>query len=232
MAKLVIKNHRPWQMAVAIISLSMVLSLITWLLLDTNHWQSIYRQLSGNSSARQLIEENQLLIAENEELKGKILMLEQTTRLDQETAIQMQNDIRLLQDEIYDLKRELEFYKGIMVTSKQVSGFDIHGIFINPLSKINNYNVKIVLTNVAKSDRLIEGTLDFTIDGTENNRKQSLKLSKIITDGSSDLSFQLKNFRQVEVNIQLPAEFEPDRIWVIANINKANTPPVSRYYDW
>ncbi len=219
-------------MAVAIISLSMVLSLITWLLLDTNHWQSIYRQLSGNSSARQLIEENQLLIAENEELKGKILMLEQTTRLDQETAIQMQNDIRLLQDEIYDLKRELEFYKGIMVTSKQVSGFDIHGIFINPLSKINNYNVKIVLTNVAKSDRLIEGTLDFTIDGTENNRKQSLKLSKIITDGSSDLSFQLKNFRQVEVNIQLPAEFEPDRIWVIANINKANTPPVSRYYDW
>ncbi len=144
----------------------------------------------------------------------------------------MQNDIRLLQDEIYDLKRELEFYKGIMVTSKQVSGFDIHGIFINPLSKINNYNVKIVLTNVAKSDRLIEGTLDFTIDGTENNRKQSLKLSKIITDGSSDLSFQLKNFRQVEVNIQLPAEFEPDRIWVIANINKANTPPVSRYYDW
>ncbi len=219
-------------MPVAIISLSMVLSLITWLLLDTNHWQSIYRQLSGNSSARQLIEENQLLIAENEELKGKILMLEQTTRLDQETAIQMQNDIRLLQDEIYDLKRELEFYKGIMVTSKQVSGFDIHGIFINPLSKINNYNVKIVLTNVAKSDRLIEGTLDFTIDGTENNRKQSLKLSKIITDGSSDLSFQLKNFRQVEVNIQLPAEFEPDRIWVIANINKANSPPVSRYYDW
>ncbi|NNE36832.1 MAG: hypothetical protein HKN08_00895, partial [Gammaproteobacteria bacterium] len=212
MARLVIKNHRPWQMAVAIITLSMVLSLVTWLLLDNNHWQVIHRQLSGNSSASQLIEENQSLITENTDLKGKILMLEQTSRLDQETAVQMQNDLMVLQDEIYGLKRELEFYKGIMDTSKRVSGFDIHGVFINPLNKPNHFNIKVVLTNVDRSDRILEGVLDISVDGIQNNRKESLKLSNMITNGSPDLSFQLKNFRQMDVNVELPSEFEPERI--------------------
>ncbi len=232
MPRLVIKNHRPWQMAVAIITLSMALSLVTWLLLDNNHWQLIYRQLSGNSAISQLIEENRSLIAENAALKDKILMLEQTTRLDQETAVQMQNDLKALQDEIYGLKRELEFYKGIMDTSKRVSGFDIHGVFINSLHKPNYYTIKVVLTNVARSDRVLEGTLDLTVDGIQNNRKESLKLSNMITDGTPDLSFQLKNFSQIEVNFELPSEFEPEKIWIIANIDKANMPSVSRFYDW
>ena len=74
-------------MALAVVTLSMLISLITWFFLDNNHWQVIHKQLSGNTSAKELIEENQLLLAENSELNGKILMLDQTTRLDQETAI-------------------------------------------------------------------------------------------------------------------------------------------------
>jgi hypothetical protein len=232
MARLVIKNHRPWQMAVAIIALSSVLSLMTWLLLDNNHWQVIRSQLSKNSSTEDLIEENQVLVAENSELNGRILMLEQTTRLDQETAVQMQQDLKTLQDDIYGLKRELEFYKGVMDTSKRVSGFDIHGTFVVPLSKPNHYQMKIVLTNVDRSDRILEGNLDIRVDGMLNNGKRTLNLSNIIVDEITDLSFELKNFKQIEVNFQLPAEYVPEKIRVVASINKTNLPLITRAFDW
>jgi hypothetical protein len=232
MVRLVIKNHRPWQMALAIITLSMVISLITWLFLDNNHWQVIHKQLSGNTSAKELIEENQVLQAQNSELNGKILMLDQTTRLDQETAIGMQQELKGLQDEIYKLKRELEFYKGVMDTSKSASGFDIHGIYIEPLNKPSHYHMKVVLTNVDKANRILQGSLDMDIDGMQNNRKQTLNISTIVVDELGGLSFELKNFKQIELNFALPLEFEPERVRVIANLNKTNIPPIIRLYEW
>lgn len=232
MVRLVIKNHRPWQMALAIITLSMVISLITWLFLDNNHWQVIHKQLSGNTSAKELIEENQVLQAQNSELNGKILMLDQTTRLDQETAIGMQQELKGLQDEIYKLKRELEFYKGVMDTSKSASGFDIHGIYIEPLNKPSHYHMKVVLTNVDKANRILQGSLDMDIDGMQNNRKQTLNISTIVVDELGGLSFELKNFKQIELYFALPLEFEPERVRVIANLNKTNIPPIIRLYEW
>lgn len=219
-------------MALAIITLSMVISLITWLFLDNNHWQVIHKQLSGNTSAKELIEENQVLQAQNSELNGKILMLDQTTRLDQETAIGMQQELKGLQDEIYKLKRELEFYKGVMDTSKSASGFDIHGIYIEPLNKPSHYHMKVVLTNVDKANRILQGSLDMDIDGMQNNRKQTLNISTIVVDELGGLSFELKNFKQIELNFALPLEFEPERVRVIANLNKTNIPPIIRLYEW
>ncbi len=219
-------------MALAVVTLSMLISLITWFFLDNNHWQVIHKQLSGNTSAKELIEENQLLLAENSELNGKILMLDQTTRLDQETAIGIQQELKGLQDEIYKLKRELEFYKGVMDTSKSVSGFDIHGIYIEPLNKPSHYHMKVVLTNVDKANRILQGSLDMNIDGIQNNRKQTLNISTIIVDELGGLSFELKNFKQIELNFALPLEFEPERVRVIANLNKANIPPLIRIYEW
>lgn len=219
-------------MALAIVTLSMVISLITWFFLDNNHWQVIHKQLIGNTSSKELIDENQVLQADNNELNEKILMLEQTTRLDQETAIGMQQELMVLQDEVYKLKRELEFYKGVMDTSKSASGFDIHGIYIEPLNKPGHYHMKVVLTNVDKADRLLEGSLDMNIDGMQNNRKQTLNISTIIVDELGGLSFELKNFKQIELNFALPLEFEPERVKVISNFNKANIPPLIRIYEW
>ena len=48
MSSLVVKNHRPWQFAAAIVILSMFLASFTWLLLDKGHWALIYEQIGDN----------------------------------------------------------------------------------------------------------------------------------------------------------------------------------------
>ena len=232
MPRLVIKNHRPWQMAIAIIALSMVISLITWLLLDNNHWQVIYDQLSGNLTTRDLIETNQVLLDENTELKGRIIMLEQTTSLDKDTAIHLQNELTTLQDEIYQLKRELEFYQGVMDTTRRVSGLNIHGIYVESLSKPNQFVLKLVLTNVVRNDRVLQGKLDINIEGIQNNRKQKLNMRNILIDESADLSFELKSFRRVEYAFEIPHEFVANRVLVKVTMRNTREPPMNKVYDW
>ncbi|MGY8813205.1 MAG: DUF6776 family protein [Gammaproteobacteria bacterium] len=232
MSKFIIKSHRPWQMAVAIIALSMVISIFTWLLLDTNHWEVIYHQLSGNITTKDLLGSNQKYRDENSQLKDKIIMLEQTTQLDKDTAIHMQNALMSLQDEIYKQKRELEFYQGVMDATRGASGLDIHGIYVEPLTKPNQYVIKLVLTNVTLSDRLLEGSLDIQIDGMQNKNKHNLDISTILLDENASLTFELKSFRRVEYEIELPTEYLPHRILVKVHVGNAREQPISKIYDW
>lgn len=92
--------------------------------------------------------------------------------------------------------------------------------------------MKVVLTNVDKANRILQGSLDMDIDGMQNNRKQTLNISTIVVDELGGLSFELKNFKQIELYFALPLEFEPERVRVIANLNKTNIPPIIRLYEW
>jgi hypothetical protein len=232
MPKFIIKSHRPWQMAVAIIALSMVISIFTWLLLDTNHWKVIYHQLSGNIITKDLLDSNQKYRDENSQLKGQIAMLQQTTQLDKGTAIHMQNELKSLQDEIYQQKRELEFYQGVMDATRGASGLDIHGIYVEPLTKPNQYVIKLVLTNVTLSDKLLEGSLDIHIDGMQNKNKHNIDISTILLDENTELTFKLKSFRRVEYEFELPAEYLARRILVKVYVGNAKEQPISKIYDW
>jgi hypothetical protein len=232
MPKLVIKSHRPWQMALAIIALSAIIAVFTWLLLDTNHWQVIYNQLRGNITTKELLESNQAFREENNELKGTIVRLQQTTQLDKETAIHLQNELKSLQDEVYRQKRELEFYQGVMDTTRGVSGLDIHGLYVEPLFKPNQYVIKLVLTNVTRSDKLLEGYLELQINGIKDSKKQKLNLSDLVLDENTDFKFELKSFRRVEFNFKLPNEFLAERVLVQVYVGNAKEPPINKIFDW
>ncbi len=232
MAKLVIKSHRPWQMAIAIIALSMLMSALTWFLLDKNHWDVIYDELGGNNTTKQLLETNQQLQEENRNLTDRVFMLEQTTQLDQDTAVLMQSELKSMQDQIYQLKRELEFYQGVMDTTREVLGLEIHGIYVEPLAKQDQYMIKIILTNVARNDRVLGGDISITLEGSSGNRRQRLNMNTLLIDEVTDLSFQIKSFKRVEYGFQLPSEFTPERVIVTVKLDRRNDPPISRTYDW
>ena len=119
MPRLVIKTHRPWQSIIAVIALSVLIALVTWLLLDSSYWSFLIQNNSNHNDTRSLLETNHQLEKQNTELNDRIIMLEQTTRLDKETAVMLQKDMIALQDQIYKLKRELEFYQGVMDSARK-----------------------------------------------------------------------------------------------------------------
>lgn len=232
MPRLVIKSHRPWQWTIAIIALSMAITLVTFLLLDNSFWRILTARIGESNTTLTLRETNRALEAQNRELNNRILMLEQTTSLDKETAVMLQAEMVDLQNQIYQQKQELEFYQGVMDAARKTVGMDIHGLYIEPVSVKNRYLLKLVLTHVSKNDNVIKGNLNINIEGTQNGERLRLALAGLSVNDKADFGFEIKSFKRLEYEFELAAEFVADQVVVLIEPKTGGESAISKTYDW
>jgi hypothetical protein len=231
MPRLVIKSHRPWQGIISVTALSIVIALVTWQMLDTSYWRIISSMTGRNNEERTLMEANRQLVAQNQDLGSRLLMMEQTTKVDRDTAAMLQKEMIALQDQIYKLKRELEFYQGAMDSARKTVGMDIHGVYIEPAGGSNRYLLKLVLTHVSKNDTVMKGRLAVTIEGTLNGKEQRLDLGSLL-DEKTDFDFEIKSFKRLEYEFGLDEDFVAKQVIVRVNPTIAGEAPFSKTYEW
>ena len=231
MTRLVVKSHRPVQFALAVILLSMLMAMVSWLLLNQGYWALIYRQLHANHDRKHLLQDNERLKKRNNALRAHVLMLERTTSLDRQTETLLQKDIRNLQENVFHLKGELAFYQGVMESSSKVKGLVINGIYVSPLSRKNAYRLKLILTHVS-SPLYAEGTISVSIEGLQNGKVRYLDLKDISLDQSLDLAFKFRNFKRFEFNLAFPDGFRPQRVHVVLQPKDKKQSKITKVFDW
>lgn len=233
MSRLVVKSHRPWQFALAVVFLSVFFTVLTWLLLDYSHWSVIQDRIQTSKDRKLLWEVNQGLIEENKRLRNQVHMLEQTTDLDKRTSALLQDELASLQDEIHRLKGELEFYQGIMESTRNTEGLNIYGIHVTPLSADRSFLLRLVLTHVVKGDRVAQGKLEVSIEGrTGDETLRRYALRELSVNESPDMTFRFKNFKRFENNLSLPEGFEPQRVVVRIQPSEDEQAVISKVFEW
>lgn len=232
MSHLVVKSHRPLQFSLAIILLSMLIAFLTWLFLDSSHWSYIYARFGANHDQKLLWEANQELERENTALRERLMVLERTTTLDKQTSALVQDEIRDLQEEVFRLKGELQFYQGIMEATGEGKGLDVQGIFVRPLSRGNGYRLKLILTHVSNKDSVAEGMMDVSIEGIQDGGAHFLNLKDVTLDQTIDLTFNFRNFKRFESNLALPAGFAPQRVFVELQPKDKKQSKIKKIFDW
>ena len=232
MSKLVIKKHRPLEIVLAAVLFSTAFSVIVWLLLDANHWNFIKNRLSQSHESSLLWDVNRDLETENTQLREKVIMLERLTQIDNETAARLQNNIRSLQDQVYKLKGELEFYQGIMKSTTDSKGLNIQGLHIEATDEERLYRFKLVLTNVAKSDRVIEVTMDMSVEGMNEAGSKVLSLNDVIAGSELKRDIKFKNFERIEGSLSFPVGFKPLRVVVDLHQKGVQKSTVQRVFEW
>lgn len=232
MSRLVVKKHRPFEIVLAVLVFSAAFSFIVWMLLDANHWNFIKNRLSQSEESRLLWEVNQGLEKENAALREKVIMLERSTQIDEQAAIKLQNDIRLLQDQVYSLKGELEFYQGIMSATTDSKGLNVQGLHIEGTDQERIFRFKLVLTNVAKSDKVIEVTMDMSVEGINEAGPQILSLKDVIAGSELKRELKFKNFERIEGSLAFPEGFKPLRVVVDLQQKGLQKSTVHRVFEW
>lgn len=231
MSKLVVKKHRPFGIVLAAVVFSSIFSVVVWLLLDANHWNFIKNQLLQSKESRLLWEVNQEIEAENKQLREHVIMIERSTQIDNQVAARLQDEIRLLQDQVYLLKGELEFYQGIMSATTDSKGLNIQGLHIEATDQERPYRFKLVLTNVAKSDRVIEVTMDMSVEGMNETGSKVLSLDEVIAGSELKREIKFKNFKRIEGSLSLPKGFKPLRV-VVDLRQKGSRSTVQKIFEW
>ena len=232
MSHLIIKHQRPYQIVAIAVVISLVASISIWLYLDDSHWAYIKSRISLTQQSKQLWGENRNLTRENAKLRERVIMLERTTQIDSQAAAEFHEEMKKLQDEIYKLKGELEFYQGIMASTSSAVGLSIQGMQVEQLAEQNSYHFKLILTHLSKSDKVVEGTADIVLEGVQDGAAKVLNIMDVVINPAIDLSFKFKNFKRFEGNIMLPEGFVPHRVIVKLQPKDTKLSNIKRVFNW
>jgi hypothetical protein len=220
------------EIILAVVLLSVTISVATWILLDLSHWHFIKNQLSQNEDTNLLWDANQGLEQENKLLREQVAILARSTQIDNEAAARLQNEMQLLQDQVYTLKGELEFYEGIMSATTDSKGLNVQGLHIVTTGQERSYHFKLVLTNVAKSDKIIEVIMDMSIEGMNETGSQVLSLDQVTAGSKLNRDIKFKNFERIEGNLNFPEGFTPLRVVVDLKQKGAKKSSLKRIFEW
>lgn len=232
MNQLVIRTHRPVRFAIGVILASMITAIGTWLFLDETHWSVIRGRFRAGTDQQRLWNANKELEQDNAALHERVIALERITSMDKQTETFLQKEIRELQDEVFVLKGELAFYRGIMESADQAKGLNIHSIYVRRLAQASTYRLKLVLTHVANDEAEAAGVMNITIEGLQNGVGRLLALSDVSTDVTPDLAFRFRNFKRFDASLQLPAGFVPQRVFVELQLNDKKPSKIKKIFDW
>ena len=232
MSKLVVKKHRPLEIILAVVAFSTLFSLAIWFLLDVNHWSYIKSRITQSTESHTLWQANQSLEEENKQLKEQVVMLQRSNQIDNQVAVKLQTQIRSLQDQQYKLKEELEFYQGIMSSTTGSKGLNVQGLRVESTAERQIYHFKLVLTNVAKSDRVAEVAVDMSIEGMNEAGSEVLSLDQVIAGKELNREIKFKNFKRIEGSLSFPDGFKPLRVIVDIQQKGYKRSTIQKIFDW
>ena len=231
--KLVIKHHNPLHTFAVIIISCAVIIITTWVVLDESQWSYIKSSLIEAKKNRELWQENKGMNNTIIKLEERIVMLDRTAQLERQTIANLQADMIKQQDEVYKLRKELEFYQGIMAAAGESRGLNIQGLRIEETSQPRSYYFKLILTHVSKSDKIAAGRLSILLEGVQDDTPRTIDIRQLTLSKSLSLVFKFRSFERIEGSILLPEGFVAHRVIVRARQEgKKSTPEMERIFDW
>ncbi len=232
MIKHIVKKNSLFKPAHYFIFFTIVIIVIIWYLYDNPRINAIRTQLSQAHDINMLLSANLDLEKQNKKLSEKIVKLERVANIDNETSINLQNEIKLLQEDIFNLRRELTFYQGIITASSYSRGLNIQGLHIEATHKKGFFKYKLVLTNIGKSDKVAEVYIDMKVEGKDKSGFRTLKQSEISVGTENTNRIKIRNFERVEGNFNIPDGFQPIRVLVDLKEHDGEKLRLHRVFDW
>lgn len=174
----------------------------------------------------------QALRSENTELREKLLILQQNNQVDKQAAALLQKQLIDSQKENFQLRKDLEFYRGIINVKGDRNSPVIHGMRIKPLTYARGYRLELILLHITNTDKVFEGMLDVVVEGTQDSAVKRFPLNEISLSGGGNHAIRFRNFQRVENNFVLPENFLPQKIFVTLSMDDQDEPGFEKVFDW
>ena len=174
---------------------------------------------------------NQGLDEEISELRHRVAVAEVGQKVDRQAQADAQRMMGELQAETARQKQELQFYRGLVVRQYGSGTLRVQELRVRAEEEERRFLVLITLVQAATRDTIANGTVTFSVEGKKGKDPLTLPLAEIEVDKRKQFPFSLRFFQQIEVPIELPLEFEPERLHVEYRLGR-NPEPTRQTFDW
>jgi hypothetical protein len=195
------------------------------------------RRMAGfNSSDADLVINGQQV--EIETLQSKLAeyqrqtaMLERNSKIEDDTTGQLKKTLTEAQNEVLELKKELAFYKSIVAPEQGKPSIVIQTIQLKK-DVAGDYDYKIMVSQQGRNDQFARGTIEVSIEGTNQGVKQALALSDVSDDASKSMNFGLKYFQNFTGKLKLPESFVAESMRVKLKPRSKTLESVDEKFPW
>ena len=211
---LVVKAHRPWKSKFIWGIVLLVLLISGWTLFDYGRYLAGYDSRDTGNEIEGLLDTQAHLEKRIETLREDKAVLQRAAQIERKAYNELDTTLKILQAEILEHKEELAFYRGIVSPKDSSSGLYLQNFYLTQNGDTRSYRYKVVLTQVLKNSRLINGKVKLQFDGLLNSESKILDLKEVTAKKVKDVNYRFKYFQNVEGVVEFPEGFSLLRVKV------------------
>ncbi|SNC76860.1 hypothetical protein SAMN04487881_3649 [Marinobacter sp. es.048] len=195
--------------------------------------QSGFRFSSAEESNQVLENEVEKLRDDYRKARQQLINLDRGQAIDEQALNQARKTIVDLETRIVSLQSDLTFYKNIMAPSETSKGLQVDSFTLVRARNQDNYDFKLVLTQVGNNKSYISGVVAVNVIGLRDEEKEVIALRDLSEDiADLGVKFRFRYFQDVEGSLKLPEEFEPLEIQVVAQAEGKKSSQAERTFNW
>ena len=205
-----------------------------------SYWFGSSRQVDESESLKQ--ENNQLQIEltrqenQNEKLASRIAVLERSSRIDRQAAENVRVQVRELEEQKAEMTKTMAFYQSVIAPEDLSEGVRLNAFDLSPGANPNQYRLRIVVSQVSRTNNFIRGTLRARVTGEQDGKTVSLSLLDLAGAGENPaLGFRyFQSFPDDRglMDFELPDNFKPEKITVNVGIRSGGGRSLEETFDW
>ena len=170
---------------------------------------------------------------ENLSLREQTAVSQRASEIDRRASLDVRREFAGLQDELLEVRKELDFYRGIVSPGDVKPGLRIQRVQLEPGSASGSVFYQLTLTQVKRNERYVRGIIEMEVEGLEDGTPKVLLFKKLAEGNSKVLNYKFRYFQNVEGEIWIPPEFEPKKVRVLLKPQGKGQPPaIEEVVDW
>ena len=179
-----------------------------------------------------LLRENNTINEQREVLSRRLAVLERSAQVKSRAYAQVDAQLNELQREIFELKEDIAFYRGIVSEDSNGSGVQLQRLVLERDGGPRDYLFRVVLTRGKQDDKVVGGVLSLSVDGDQDGERVRLTREQLSAFPVTKLQFNFKHFQRLEGRLHLPERFVPKRVVIKVELANSKTKPLRESFAW
>lgn len=200
-------------------------------------WQGHRQGLSDGADA--LRERNALrlevaaLQESDSSFRQQLANLEQTVDLDRQTFDSLQQTILSLREMNSQLQEDVLFYKRIVSPENDETGLVIGQLDLRGTGEAGEVRYRLELKQQGSNEEMLAGLANVNILGLQDGQEVSMPLRSLSEDVDElDIRLEFRYFQNIEGTMRLPAEFQPQKVQILAIAETPVAKTVQQSFGW
>lgn len=161
-------------------------------------------------------------------LEFSVAKSQRQLQVDRVAFEELAENLRVSNNKISDLAKELVFYQSILSPQQGQAGLQIHLLtLVDPiLTEAREYDFEVTLLQGLRHKKKLKGSLRLEVEGRHKETGATM------TYKPDNREFNFRYYQKLKGKISLPADLVPTRLVVKAQVGGEAGANIEKLYDW